>query len=153
MRSLFCWLCVSGLGVSAPCQHRATLMLVWGFDGACRCLAGQTTTASCACVWCAMCITTMHQQGSREPIAACVLYPCQTINHATTAAPAGYAAACVGKQGGIGTLGAKGREGDSPRIENLDTGILNWLNSHWYAKRGTQTGAHRNPAPRRDFCQ
>ena len=33
----------------------------------------------------------------------------------------------AGNRGAIGTLGANGREGDSPRIENLDTGILNWL--------------------------
>lgn len=48
------------------------------------------------------------------------MFGSQTINHATTAAQAG-------NRGAIGTLGANGREGDSPRIENLDTGILNWL--------------------------
>ena len=28
--------------------------------------------------------------------------------------------------GAIGALGANGREGDSPLVENLDTGFLNW---------------------------
>ena len=47
------------------------------------------------------------------------MFGSQTINHATTAAQAG-------NRGAIGTLGANGREGDSPLVENLDTGFLNW---------------------------